>query len=119
MMTRAQFVLRPPSVKGAALAGLLCVAPFALATAGGLPAETEARLSHLVRHDCGSCHGMTLKGGLGPALLPEALDAYDDDSLVQVILGGIPDKAMPPWRDLLSESEARWIVRRLKEGFPQ
>ena len=23
-------------------------------------------LEHLVKQDCGSCHGLTLKGGLGP-----------------------------------------------------
>ena len=33
----------------------------------------QAELSHMVKQDCGSCHGMTLKGGLGPALLEENL----------------------------------------------
>ncbi|MDX2370482.1 MAG: hypothetical protein QNK36_19105, partial [Colwellia sp.] len=28
----------------------------------------KAQLTHMVKQDCGSCHGMTLKGGLGPAL---------------------------------------------------
>ena len=32
------------------------------------PADSrQAELTHLVKHDCGSCHGMTMKGGLGPA----------------------------------------------------
>jgi hypothetical protein len=26
---------------------------------------------------------------------------------------------MPPWRGLLSEDEARWIVEALKRGLPQ
>ena len=34
----------------------------------------EAQLVRMVRQDCGSCHGMTLAGGLGPALTREALE---------------------------------------------
>jgi hypothetical protein len=34
------------------------------------PRQRQKELIHLVRQDCGSCHGMTLQGGLGPALLP-------------------------------------------------
>jgi cytochrome c55X len=32
-----------------------------------------AELSNLLVQDCGSCHGMTMKGGLGPALTPDIL----------------------------------------------
>jgi len=35
------------------------------------PPARQAALVDLVRQDCGSCHGMTLKGGLGRSLLPE------------------------------------------------
>ena len=76
----------------------------------------EAELRHLVRHDCGSCHGMTLKGGLGPPLLPQILAGKDRDSLTEIVLEGIPKTPMPPWHPWLSESEARWIVRTLQEG---
>ena len=50
-------------------------AAFALlAPATGAMAQTpHSKLVALVREDCGSCHGRTLKGGLGPPLLPEAL----------------------------------------------
>jgi cytochrome c55X len=82
-----------------------------------LTAEQGARLDHLLRHDCGSCHGMTMKGGLGPALLPATLQDRDEDGLVQMILFGNPARAMPPWEGLLDEAEARWIVRRLKQGL--
>lgn len=93
------------------------------AAAGGASAGTEtispkrqASLEYLLRQDCGSCHGMTLKGGLGPALLPEALRDRDEDGLVMMILDGNPERAMPPWRGQLSEAEARWLARRLKQG---
>jgi len=92
----------------------------------GLAAEVAApmpsrqqELVRLVRQDCGSCHGMTLKGGLGPALTPEALADKPEEGLVATIIGGRPGTPMPPWRQFLSEDEARWIVRRLLSEFPQ
>ena len=36
-------------------------------------ATRQAELRYLLKQDCGSCHGMTMKGGLGPALLPQTL----------------------------------------------
>lgn len=93
---------------------LLSSAAFAHADAPD-PAR-QAQLTHLVRQDCGSCHGMTLKGGLGRALLPESLKDYDTEGLVAIILDGIPGTPMPPWRGLLNEAEALWIVEKLKTG---
>ena len=58
---------------------------------------------------------MSLKGGLGPDLRAETLEHYDADVLISVILDGIPDTAMPPWRPLITEEEAEWIARYLKE----
>ena len=48
---------------------LLAITSLALAE----EQETPAALVNLVRQDCGSCHGMTLKGGLGPDIRPDAL----------------------------------------------
>jgi len=81
--------------------------------------EHEEKLIRLVRQDCGSCHGLTLKGGLGRPLLPEALRYYDDETLSKVILDGLAGTPMPPWRPLMSEKDALWIAARLREGFPQ
>ena len=91
---------------------------FALAAgASGPPEPRRSQLVHMVREDCGSCHGMTLKGGLGPSLLPSALAGKPDDSLEAVILDGRPGTPMPPWRHFMTEDEARWIVDSLKKGF--
>ena len=73
-------------------------------------------LKRLVHQDCGSCHGLTLKGGLGPDIRPESLEHYEADVLKQVILDGIPGTPMPPWRPLMSEAEAEWIANYLLEG---
>lgn len=88
-------------------------------SAASLSPERTARLDHLLRHDCGSCHGMTMKGGLGPALLPDRLADRDEDGLIDMILYGNPGRAMPPWRDFLGEDDARWLVRRLKQGLDE
>ncbi len=83
------------------------------------PAGAGPDVERLVRQDCGACHGMTLKGGLGPAITPEAVAKYDDETLVEIILDGVPDTPMPPWRPLLSEAEARRIVQFLRTGETQ
>jgi len=90
-----------------------CSLPVADATAAG--AEPE-RLAALVRQDCGSCHGLTLKGGLGKPLTPEHLQQWDVDQVTRIILDGVPGTPMPPWRPLLGENDARWIAERLKQG---
>lgn len=86
------------------------------------PAEPSAarrgELINLVRQDCGSCHGLTLKGGLGPALLPETLKDKPVESLTSTIMQGRPGTAMPPWHRFMTEAEAEWIVTNLKKGFP-
>ena len=82
-------------------------------------AVRQKELVRLVRQDCGSCHGMTLQGGLGPALLPASLHDKPAESLVATIYYGRPGTAMPPWHRFLAEDEAQWIVTRLMQGFPE
>ncbi len=84
-----------------------------------IDAARQSELTSLVRQDCGSCHGMTLKGGLGKPLLPEALQHLDAESIASIILEGVPGQPMPAWKGLISKDDADWIAQRLKEGFPQ
>lgn len=76
-----------------------------------------AELLHLLHHECGSCHGLTLGGGLGPPLGPAALAGKADEALVDVILNGMPGTPMAPWGLHLRAEEAAWLVRRLKRGL--
>lgn len=102
------------------LSAVVACGSVGAAIAGAMPdASRQAELAHLVRHDCGSCHGMTLKGGLGGALLPPDLARFSSGDIAQVILDGVPGTPMPPWRGNLSREEALWIARALKEGFPK
>ena len=89
------------------------------AIAGEPDAVRQKELVRLVRQDCGSCHGMTLGGGLGPALLPATLHDKPAESLVATIYFGRPGTPMPPWKQFMSEAEAGWIVKKLMSGFPQ
>lgn len=100
------------------LTGALILASAPVLAETVMPERGRA-LDHLIRHDCGSCHGMTLKGGLGPALTPEALAGKPRALLVNSIIHGRAGTAMPPWRDLLGEAEVEWIVERLLEGMEE
>lgn len=94
---------------------MLLLAP--LAQAEDLPgAARQQELLHLLRHDCGSCHGMTLQGGLGPALTPARLAGRSPQALQQTILQGRAGTPMPPWQGLLTPQEVAWLVLGLQRG---
>ncbi|BAZ92865.1 hypothetical protein TspCOW1_22770 [Thiohalobacter sp. COW1] len=92
-----------------------------LVAAGAVQAEPgaarQAELRHLLEQDCGSCHGLTLKGGLGPALTQQAMQRLPQELYVNTILDGRPGTPMPPWRGILTEDEVRWLVEGLRSGF--
>ena len=88
---------------------------LSLPVAGGeIPAERQQVLRDLLKQDCGACHGLTLKGGMGPALLPGALAGKSDEFLVDTILNGRKGTAMPPWRPFMNPDEALWLVGILR-----
>lgn len=110
---------RPRNSAAGLAAALVASAVVSAAAADGrLSPARERELTYLVRQDCGSCHGMTMKGGLGSPLLPETLAGKHVDVLASIILDGMPGTPMPPWRPMLTEIEAVWIARALKEGLP-
>jgi len=86
----------------------------ASAIADAVTAQRQSQLRNLVHQDCGSCHGMRLSGGLGPALTPGALTGKNREFLFITISEGRPGTPMPPWKTLLSRPEIDWIVDYLK-----
>ena len=70
-------------------------------------------LRNLLIQDCGSCHGLRMKGGLGPALLPSTLVGKPAEVISAIILDGRPGTAMPAWRPLISPDEALWLATQL------
>ncbi len=96
---------------------LIVIAPKqGYADEGELSNARQNELIHIVKQDCGSCHGMTLKGGLGPALLVENLKDKPILFIQNSILYGRAGTAMPPWKTLLTDQEALWIAKQLKQG---
>lgn len=82
----------------------------------GVGSKRQNQLEHLLIHDCGSCHGLTMAGGLGSPLTVEALRNKPEEYLFTTIKEGIPDTPMPGWAPLLSDEEIEWLVTRLQTG---
>ena len=81
-----------------------------------LDTARQAELLYLLKHDCGSCHGMTRKGGLGPPLLPGNLRDRPPMLMENTVLDGRPGTPMPPWRGLLTEQEVHWLLEAMRRG---
>lgn len=96
------------------LAWLPLVALWPLMGVAEVPGERQAELRHLLVHDCGSCHGLRLTGGLGPPLTPVTLAGKESPALAIIIRQGLPGTPMPPWKAMLSDEEARWLADYLK-----
>ena len=96
---------------------VLVMAAAGSALADPLTSERQAALRNLLVQDCGSCHGLTMRGGLGPALLPADLIGKPPVYLQATILYGRPGTPMPPWRPFLSDADSAWLVETLQRGL--
>ena len=71
---------------------------------------------------CARCHGILGEGGEGPSLKrPNLVHAPDDETLVSVIVGGIPGTGMPGSRQLRGEDgpDVAAYVRSLGQLSPE
>ena len=98
---------------------LVSLLPFSAAQAQAPSAERQAQLEHLLVQDCGSCHGLRMTGGLGPALTLDAIAGKPRDSLIATVTHGRPGTAMPGWNALLNEHDIAWLVDLLLKGYPK
>jgi cytochrome c55X len=98
------------------IAAVLALTVALPALAGEPPRARQNELLYLLEQDCGSCHGLRLKGGLGPPLLPADIADKPDEALVDAILQGRPGTPMPPWDIEITEAEVEWLVGRLRTG---
>jgi cytochrome c oxidase cbb3-type subunit 3 len=63
----------------------------------GITPADVAEGKRLFQNNCAPCHGIDGSGGAGPALTrPRLSRAPDNAALVDLIVGGIPDRGMPP-----------------------
>jgi cytochrome c55X len=93
------------------LLSLLC----SVAVADEISPQRQQELLNMLKHDCGSCHGLPPKGGLGPSLMPDALAGKSDQLLLDAIQNGRAGTAMPPWQQFLSVDDSRWMIRQLRQ----
>jgi cytochrome c55X len=108
--------MQPGTCAGLVGAAVALGVALAAEAVNDIPLSRQAELMHLLTQDCGSCHGFTLQGGLGPALTPEALAGKSPATLRAVILYGRPGTPMAPWSPFLNEVEADWLVAWLMKG---
>ncbi|TLX57595.1 hypothetical protein DN824_10900 [Stutzerimonas nosocomialis] len=101
---------------GLILASLL---PCSAALADVPSPGRQGQLEHLLVQDCGSCHGLRMTGGLGPALTRDAIADTPRANLIATVTYGRPGTAMPGWSALLDEHDIAWLVDLLLEGYPQ
>jgi cytochrome c55X len=97
---------------------LICaylVASGCLAASEIPSSDRQQELMHLLLADCGSCHGMTMKGGLGPPLRRDDLAGKPDELIFVAIRDGRAGTPMPPWHKFLSDSEIRWMIDVLRD----
>lgn len=99
---------------GAVMAGVLVAALAAGPASAEIAPGRLAKLRDMVAEDCGACHGMTRKGGLGPPLLAENLEPLTSEAVVETILEGRSGTPMPPWKPMLTREEAVWIDAYLR-----
>lgn len=79
--------------------------------------ERIRQLNQMLIHDCGSCHGLTLNGGLGPALTPAAMQGKPTETIRQTIVNGRKGTPMPPFGSMLTGQEIDWLVDAIKDGI--
>jgi len=118
MMLKHLYTLKLKPEYGLIFALIVCIPGLSVfAQEQAISDSRQKELKHLLVQDCGSCHGLTMEGGLGPPLLAAEMAEKPKEWLRQVILDGIPDTAMPPWRPFMNEVEADWLVNILQQGL--
>ncbi len=121
MSLNRQYILKFISLLSAAATAFLAspvlsIAQDSIHSTADISIERQKELTYMVQQDCGSCHGMTLKGGLGPSLLPERISVLPKQYLIDAVTLGRHGTPMPPWGPLLKQSEIEWIVEQLQLG---
>ena len=95
---------------------LVFIVSFVTVAHADVLSERQTELRQILLQDCGSCHGMTLKGGLGPALTVDAIADKPRELLVNTVTYGRPGTPMPPWNKILSPDEINYLIDLLYEG---
>jgi len=117
-LTKKQMTLRL-HIRWGLVFFLLSIASANLSAQSQLTEEKRSSLRHLLKQDCGSCHGMRLTGGLGPELTSDTMSKLGAKNIFTVVKYGRPGTAMPPWRAILNDNEIEFIAEQLVVGVEE
>ncbi len=95
---------------------LFCISILTPTAMAEITVSRQVELKNLLEQDCGSCHGLTLKGGLGPALTIDAMKKKPRAVMLATISDGRPGTPMPPWKNILTAEEIAWLLDVLYKG---
>jgi cytochrome c55X len=79
-------------------------------------AEKQAEIRTMLKNTCSACHGVDLKGAIGPALKPETLANKADEMLIDTIYNGRKGTMMSSWKAMMNKDDIAWLVGVLKSG---
>jgi nitrite reductase (NO-forming)/hydroxylamine reductase len=77
-----------------------------MATAG----TSKMDYAKMYEKECQGCHGPIHQGGVGSDLRPAALKKKEQHTLIEVILNGKENTAMPAWKDKFTKDDAQGMV---------
>ena len=95
---------------------ILVISGTVLAEPIEISESRKKSLINLLKNDCGACHGLTLKGGLGSSLRAKDLAGKSNALLVSTIQNGRKGTAMPPWKKFISRQETFWLIDYLRNN---
>ena len=65
---------------------------------------------------CATCHGQNLEGGQGSSLIDDVWNYGSSDAdIAKIILEGVPDLGMVPWKGILTDEQVRSLVILIRE----
>ena len=90
------------------LLGFAAVTSMAATVA--MAGSSNMDFAKMYEKECQGCHGPIHQGGVGSDLRPKALKKKEHNMLVQTILHGRENTAMPAWKDKFSPDDASGMV---------
>ena len=65
---------------------------------------------------CATCHGQNLEGGQGSSLIDDVWNYGSSEAdIAKVILDGVPELGMVPWKGVLTDEQVRSLVILIRE----
>ena len=90
------------------LMGFVAVSSFAATMA--MAGTSSMDFAKMYEKECQGCHGPIHQGGVGSDLRPKALKKKEHNMLVETILNGRKNTAMPSWKEKFSKDDASGMV---------